>query len=284
MTRMAPALGRNGKMFSNLVESSSHHNELARKGRFFLATLIGYSLIVLCAGVASIYAYDAHLENQNLEFIALISPDQTEQVSPVIKNARPKASTNPGEKSTNAQRPMLIDRIAESTKIPEQVSAIKSSVPEIPRGGKVDIGSQILEATGGPPGNHNSDGEPGGNGSAPGTVVKIDTPPPPLKDKPVKPATPAVVRTSKLLNGQATYLPKPAYPQIAKQIRAAGPVNVQLLIDETGKVLSARATSGHPTLHAAAVQAAYQARFSPTMLNGVAVKVSGIITYNFVMQ
>jgi len=40
--------------------------------------------------------------------------------------------------------------------------------------------------------------------------------------------------------------------------------------------------SGHPLLRGAAEQAARGARFSPTLLSGQPVKVSGVITYNFV--
>jgi protein TonB len=79
-------------------------------------------------------------------------------------------------------------------------------------------------------------------------------------------------------------LPKPAYPQIAKQAGAHGAVNIQVLVDETGRVVSAKAVSGHPLLIAAAQQAALGARFSPTRLGDQAVKVSGLITYNFVLQ
>jgi TonB family protein len=86
------------------------------------------------------------------------------------------------------------------------------------------------------------------------------------------------------LNSQAIYLPKPPYPPIAKAIRVQGVVSVQVLIDETGKVVSAKAISGNPMLLSEAVRAANQARFSPTMLGEQAVKVSGVITYNFVLQ
>jgi len=54
------------------------------------------------------------------------------------------------------------------------------------------------------------------------------------------------------------------------------------MVDEEGKVISATAVSGHPLLHASAVRAARQARFTPTLLSGKAVKVSGTINYNFV--
>ena len=61
-------------------------------------------------------------------------------------------------------------------------------------------------------------------------------------------------------------------------------VVVQVTVDEEGKVISASAVSGHPLLRQAAVQAAYQARFSPTLLSGQPVKVTGTITYNFNLQ
>jgi TonB family protein len=85
-----------------------------------------------------------------------------------------------------------------------------------------------------------------------------------------------------VLNGRATVLPQPPYPPIARSQHASGSVVVQVLIDETGKVISASAVSGHPLLEPAAVAAARKALFSPTLLGGVPVKVSGIISYNFV--
>jgi TonB family protein len=87
-----------------------------------------------------------------------------------------------------------------------------------------------------------------------------------------------------VLNGKAISLPKPAYPRAAKAVNASGTVVVQVLIDEDGKVLTANAVSGHPLLRAAAVAAARGAKFSPTRLGGNPVKVSGVITYNFVAE
>ncbi len=87
-----------------------------------------------------------------------------------------------------------------------------------------------------------------------------------------------------VLNGKATSLPKPPYPPIARQARASGTVVVQVLVDEKGNVVSARAVSGHPLLQAASASAARAAKFSPTKLAGKPVKVSGVITYNFVPE
>jgi TonB family protein len=85
-----------------------------------------------------------------------------------------------------------------------------------------------------------------------------------------------------VLNGKAISLPRPPYPPAARAVRASGAVSVQVLIDENGRVISASAVSGHPLLRASAVSAARGARFTPTILSGQAVKVSGVITYNFV--
>jgi TonB family protein len=84
-----------------------------------------------------------------------------------------------------------------------------------------------------------------------------------------------------VLNGKALYLPKPDYPAEAHNAKASGVVVVQVTIDEQGGVISAKAVSGHPTLQQASVNAALQARFSPTMLMGEPVKVTGVLTYNF---
>lgn len=84
-----------------------------------------------------------------------------------------------------------------------------------------------------------------------------------------------------VLNGKATSLPLPAYPPAAMAVKAGGSVTVQVLIDEDGNVFSAEAVSGHPLLRGAAADAARLARFSPTLLNGGPVKVSGVLVYNF---
>jgi protein TonB len=84
-----------------------------------------------------------------------------------------------------------------------------------------------------------------------------------------------------VLNGTAVNLPPPTYPEVAKRMRVAGIVTVQVIVDETGKVISAEATTGPPSLRDVAVQAALRARFSPTKLSGQPVKVSGLINYKF---
>lgn len=112
------------------------------------------------------------------------------------------------------------------------------------------------------------------------TGPEVGVPPPP---------PPPVGGTGKtisggVLNGKAISKPQPPYPAIAKAAKAQGTVTVQVVVDESGKVISASAVGGHPLLHAAAVQAARQAKFEPTKLAGKPVRVSGVVTYNFVLE
>ncbi|HEY9405098.1 MAG TPA: TonB family protein [Pyrinomonadaceae bacterium] len=100
-------------------------------------------------------------------------------------------------------------------------------------------------------------------------------------DRPV--GAPRAPISGGVINGNAISKPAPEYPAIARAARASGTVTVQVTFDEEGKVISARAASGHPLLQQAAVKAAYKARFSPVRLSGQPVKVNGVLTYNFVL-
>lgn len=84
--------------------------------------------------------------------------------------------------------------------------------------------------------------------------------------------------------GRALQLPKPRYPALARAAHVSGQVTVQLLIDVDGTVMEAAAVSGHPLLYGVSVEAARNSRFSPTKLDGKPVKVTGVITYNFMSQ
>src|ERR1051325_244733 len=105
--------------------------------------------------------------------------------------------------------------------------------------------------------------------------VMLDSDPPPSPGpKPIlKPVSGGV------LNGTAVYLPPPVYPEAAKRMRTQGVVSVDVVLDESGKVVAANASSGPAILRDAAVQAALKAKFSPTKLSGQPVKVSGVINY-----
>ena len=85
-------------------------------------------------------------------------------------------------------------------------------------------------------------------------------------------------------DARAVSRPQPAYPAIARAARVSGTVAVEVVVDESGEVIWAEALSGHPLLMQAAVAAARQAEIAPVKLKGQPVKVSGLITYNFILQ
>jgi outer membrane biosynthesis protein TonB len=85
-----------------------------------------------------------------------------------------------------------------------------------------------------------------------------------------------------IINGKAIYLPKPEYPQEAKDLCAKGKVEVKVLIDESGNVMKAEAVSGDELLRQVSIEAAKKAKFSQTP--EIPVKVSGIVVYNFVSE
>jgi TonB family protein len=271
-------------MFSNLIESDSHRGELRRRGSFIAATVGVYSILFLALGVVSIYAYDAHLDKQNLELVALITPVLPPDVRP------PDAAPRPPQSGDNHQtydiRRVAMDDVNHPENPPPNISTTPNTslaVRHMPTfiGGRDENGS-------GPLGSAVSPGCPSCPGSGGGErVVRVDieTEPPPItRPTPAPTSQKTVLHISTLLNGRAASLPRPPYPPIARAAHASGNVTVQVLLDETGRVVSAHAVSGHVLLLKAAEQAALQARFTPTILNGQAMKVSGIINYNFMLQ
>jgi protein TonB len=174
-------------------------------------------------------------------------------------------------------RPVLYESAGNPIQAPKNISGDPNPIPPAPPNTR--IGNYVADPVLPPSGSTcvtctGSDTTP---------VVRVpDTTPPPapvIVKPPVTARLPSTVLISKAIS-----LPQPPYPPLAKQIKAQGAVNVQILVDEQGKVVSAQAVSGNPMLLGAAREAALRARFTPTILSGVPVKVQGVITYNFVLQ
>ena len=260
-------------MFDNLVESSSHKDDLSRKGSFIVGTTVIYGVLLLTFFVAGIYWYDARLGDMELELTTLVAPVPIPQQQ---KQEEPKQEAKPVkvEQNVDVRRELIAD-VTRTELVPKEVSAKASDVPPVRRGVTTVLGTADSSA---------ANAMPSGPGagtvvSAPTKVAIADEPPPP-EPKP----TPRAPISGGVLNGKAISLPKPGYPAIAKAAHASGTVVVQVLIDENGNVVSANAVSGHPLLIQAAVSAARSAKFSPTKLSGQPVKVTGVIQYNFVAQ
>jgi protein TonB len=222
------------------------------------------------------------MDTKNLSDLELIAPVVAVEEQQIVRQ-QPKAEEQP-KQAKPADAPQVATVREFVTDRPEVVAkgtsvSAKGQSPPVP-GAVLGKRDYIPPATGSPFGD--------ASGTAPATgppreVVADEPPPPPPKPTPAPTPRKAPI-SGGVLNGKAINLPKPPYPPIAKAARASGTVTVQVTIDESGKVISARAVGGHPLLQQAAVQAAYGARFSPTQLSGQPVKVTGVITYNFVAQ
>jgi Ca-activated chloride channel family protein len=164
----------------------------------------------------------------------------------------PVAATNKKPNPTATTRTEMIARVDNSAKAPSKASSNASKVPPVPKKVSVVVGATNIDA------------------SAPSA--------PTLSPSPSN--VPKII-SGGVLNGKAVSLPKPAYPQVARAAKASGSVVVQVTVDESGNVISANVVSGHPLLTAAAANAASKSKFSPTMLSGKPVKVTGTIVYNF---
>ena len=267
-------------MFNNLIESSSHLREYKRRGSFLLFTATTYVVLFVVTGVVSIYAYDARLENQTEElFVTLLPPmPAAEQPAPAAQPDRPR-DTRRNERDIDIRsNPMASVNVPQVA--PPNVSTTPNKNPPVPDNRPWAIGDHDFVAGPSAPGGPVGTGG-GGRQVQTGPVAALPDDPPPQPAAPPKP--PQVVRKD-VINSEAISLPKPIYSEIAKRLRIQGSVRVQVLVDEQGRVVSAKALSGSPFLIPEAQKAALQARFSPTLLGGQPVKVSGLITYNFVLS
>ncbi|MEP6637692.1 MAG: energy transducer TonB [Acidobacteriota bacterium] len=266
-------------MFNNLIESSSHRSEFKRRGSFFLFTTASYALLFIITGVISIYAYDARMENQDLELVTMMSlvdlPATARPAAATPKFTTPSKNSSNG-KQTDFERIAPIARVDNPTAAPDKVSTTPNPGLPMPTARVVRFTGRDVD-----PGSPGGSGSEAGNGSNTATPnhVAIETPPPLPVPKPKPP-----VISKGPITSEAISLPPPPYPEMAKTLHLQGKVNIQVLIDETGRVISAHALGGHPLFKQVSEKAAYLARFSPTRLGDQAVKVSGVITYNFVLQ
>jgi TonB family protein len=285
-------------MLDQLVESK---NTSGQNGFRNSLLLIFFTLMVtgMVGGVVwSLFARDLGIGGEDLELSNLVTP------VPVPENEPPKPEPEkPEEKQVAKQEDNIATRkdniLALDESPPDKIpppSAQTSPLKARPKGDfKIDPNAGEREATSAGAGPGRPTGGGGGGVPIPPKAAKEEeeegppptpkptpTPPPPTpKPTPPPPSKPI---SGGVLNGKATSLPKPPYPAAAKAVRASGAVSVQVTIDENGSVISASATSGHPLLRQAAESAARGARFSPTLLSGQKVKVTGVITYNFVAQ
>jgi protein TonB len=74
---------------------------------------------------------------------------------------------------------------------------------------------------------------------------------------------------------------EPEYPAFAKQLKIAGEVNLEALVDEDGKVSKVNVVDGNPVLTKAGVEALMKWKFKPVIADGKPVKALAPISFNF---
>lgn len=83
------------------------------------------------------------------------------------------------------------------------------------------------------------------------------------------------------LDSKAIEKPNAVLSEEAKRLKLSGRVTVKVIVDENGKVVSALALNGPAALREAAIAAAKQATFAPVTQDGITVRITGTLTYDF---
>jgi periplasmic protein TonB len=262
-------------MFEHLVESGSHSEDLKRKGSFLAGFAILYLVLIFAVLILGILLAPAYIDQQALELTALVAPVPVPQAQQQKQEAKPEKQEL--AKNVDVRKEAIAD-VSRADLVPKEISAKASDIPPV----RSNVQTVICPTCGNS--NAIAPAAPGAGTAAitnqPARVEMKEEAP----EAPAPKATPHAPISGGVLNGKAIHLVTPPYPAIARSAHASGPVQVQVLIDENGNVVSANAVSGHPLLRAAAVAAAHASKFSPTKLSGQPVKVNGVIIYNFVAQ
>ncbi len=91
-----------------------------------------------------------------------------------------------------------------------------------------------------------------------------------------------IVSDCEPVNLTTLFQPKVSYPKAAQAVKASGLVKIDVVFDETGKVIWAKVVKGHPLLRAEALRVACLTRIKPPVnCVGQPRKVNPILNYNF---
>jgi protein TonB len=251
-------------MFDKLVESSKQKQE-KRSKRFFIATTLIYTVALVSFGALTIIGFSPALAESYDVIANLIPPPPPPGPAPQSPHRRPNPRSAP---TLSFATPVEVKQIP-------TLDDLKGLNLEQPGNRLVVHGAPNLSGL----------GRSGGLSGGPDTkdLAPPVPPPPVVVSKPAAAQTEqqTVRLTSQITQGNAIRKVQPPYPQMARQMRLAGSVQVQITISETGEVADAFVLSGHPVLREASLQAVRQWLFKPTELNGRPVRAIGVITFNF---
>jgi TonB family protein len=269
-------------MFDKLIESDSVQADFKGRSRYFLVSSVVVGILFLAAVVASLYAADIDIGTGEFDMARLIAPEIVDAPEPVVED-EPASAAASSAVAELPRRNHNMQQVNETpADIPTGVSTVQNTSKARPAtdfiiGPGKELDSSVVR---GPGASASSGGAktPGLADEIANAAKPVETaPPPPTVKKP----EPNVVPSLGVINGRAIDLPKPPYPPQALAVGVHGDVSVQVLIDEEGRVVSAKAIDGHALLRGTAVNAAKRARFIPTQLSLKPVKATGIIVYKF---
>ena len=172
---------------------------------------------------------------------------------------------------------------AAPTPPPQQVNVLRTSLGRT--AAPIVAPDHIEEPVDEPPAVYGSD--PTGDarvgldvGLPPGLALDTFTPPPPIVVPP--PQVAGSYRPGGAIREPRKIRDSPAvYPEVARAAKIEGVVILEATIDERGVVTDARVLRSEPLLDAAALTALKQWRYTPTLLNGVPVRVLMTVTFRF---
>jgi len=252
-------------MFDKLVVSTAQRRR-GRTAKFFFGTVVIYlSTVAIAFALSIVLATPKLADTRSAIFVAALPAPRPPSV--VVDHGN-SGGVPPRQDLNNLRR--LEDIIDHTQTNPPRIA--------LPAGTDIRL----------------VDGVVGGDPNAPPNSVGFiggelrTTEPPPRPPDPPKPQARTreednrpVRVTSVVLQGKAIERRTPIYPPLARQIHLQGDVSVEVIISPVGRVESARVVSGHPMFAQYGREAALGWRFEPTFLNGVAVRVTGVITFAF---
>ena len=258
-------------MFDKLVVSTARRRR-SRTTKFFVCTSIVYLSTAAFAFAASIFFGTPRLTDT-----AISAPRVVFVPTGALKDGSYKVRKPVVAPTMDPRIVLPLDRIVSNLNNSRLPILQTTRLP-----GPAALGDPDAQYESGGPGIPGMPGQPGRDGSA-GTVIseapKLDPPRPAphsieTDNKPLR--LPSTVLQGKVIERRV-----PIYPELARRIRLQGDVAVEVIISPEGRVESVRAVSGRPMLTQSALDAARDWRFEPTLLNGVPVRVTGIITFVF---
>ena len=260
-------------MFDHLVVSSSTKRRKTRLRYFGVTAAVWIATLALVV-VGGVWSYDAHLSD-TAKFIPIGPPQPPPPLGKPPTREPRRESNQQGSRPQNqfvsqAQSP---DRVNEPSKtsLPPIVGSVADSGPHGQGSGPVGSDHGVIGGLG-------EASEQGRHEEPPKPERPKDPPAQPQPQPPTR-----IVRSGGVMQGTAIRRANPVYPPLARAARVSGAVVVEVVVDRAGNVTSARALSGHALLREAAIAAAMQWRWNPTLLSNVPVQVVGTITFNFTL-